>query len=433
MAKPSEHVSWEQEFDRWVEPLLAALGGKPRRKWAPVYMKGLLGEGARKSVEPMAARVAPGEVQQLHHFVSASPWEPGAVWGELARKAQALPGGPTASLIVDDTALVKQGRHSVGVGHQYCGQLGKKANCQSVVTLTLARGEVPLCVGMRLYLPQAWAEDKGRRERAKVPEGIEFKTKWEIALSEIDGLMESGLGFGEVLADAGYGECAAFRRGLAERGLVFGVGIPSTLIVYPAQAKVRMPKAKAMGRPRRHGEPSHAGRSAEAMIQALGKKAWRKLAWREGSKGPLRAEFARVRVRVGDGERAARGRGLPGMEAWLLCERRSSGELRYHLSNLPESASLKAVASQVKRRWACEQAHQQMKEELGLDHFEGRSWGGLHRHLAMVAASMAFLQHLRLKEAGGPGREPKRREPAGPQRPKKGRRRGKKIVARAAS
>ena len=200
MTSPT--TDWRAAFMSWLAPFLARLGRVEQRHWAPVYLQGLLGPGERKSVEPMAARVAPGDVQPLHHFISTSPWRCEPLEEELVRAADRLVGGPDAVLVIDDTALVKQGRHSVGVARQYCGQLGKKANCQALVSLTLARREVPVGVGLRLYLPQAWAEDAERRIRAGVPEAIPGRPKWQIALDEIGHIRAAGARFGAVLADA---------------------------------------------------------------------------------------------------------------------------------------------------------------------------------------------------------------------------------------
>src|SRR3712207_548456 len=185
---------WAGELERWLAPFLVALSRPEQRRWAPVYLKGLLLPGERKSVEPMAARVAPGGVQQLHHFVAASPWAAAPLEAELVRAADRLVGGAGAVLAVDDTALVKQGAHSVGVQRQYCGELGKKANCQALVSLTLARGEVPVCVGLRLFLPEKWAEDPERRRRAGVPDAEAGRPKWRIALDEVDRVLAPNRG-----------------------------------------------------------------------------------------------------------------------------------------------------------------------------------------------------------------------------------------------
>src|SRR5215204_5660669 len=240
----STEAHWRAEFEAWLAPFLARLSRAEQRRWAPIYLQGLLGPGERKSVEPMAARVAPGDVQQLHHFVSASPWAAAPLEDELVKAADRLVGGPDAVLVVDDTALVKQGRRSVGVKRQYCGQLGKRANCQSLVSLTLARAEVPVCVGLRLFLPEDWCADAGRRAAVRVPEAVRYRPKWQIALDEIDRVLASGARFGCVLADAEYGKAALFRAGLGERQLAFAVGILPTQKVYPADVKLAVPERK---------------------------------------------------------------------------------------------------------------------------------------------------------------------------------------------
>jgi SRSO17 transposase len=393
---------WEKELERWLEPFLARLQRKEQRRWAPVYLKGLVLPGERKSVEPMAARVAPGDLQQLHHFVSASPWATAPLEEEPVEAADRLVGGPEAVLVVDDTALVKQGRHSVGVKRRYGGQLGKKANCQSLVSLTLARAEVPVGVGLRLFLPEDWCADAARRAAAGVPETVAYRPKWKIALDEIDRVLASGARFGFVLADAEYGKAAEFRHGLAGRGLAYAVGILPTQKVYPAGVTLAFPERKPAGRPRKHPVPSAASVGAAELVES-GPEAFRTVSWRTGTKGPLKAEFAAARVRVADGPADASGRHLPGGEAWLVGEHRASGERKYYLSNLPPDATLETLAALTKARWVCEQLHQQLKDELGLDHSEGRSWRGLHHHALLCLLAFAFLQHLRL--GGKKGRD----------------------------
>jgi SRSO17 transposase len=386
---------WEDEFERWLEPFLARLRRQAQRHWAPFYLKGLILPGERKSVEPMAARVAPADTQQLHHFVSTSPWPTAPLEDELVKAADRLVGGPDAVLVVDDTALIKQGRHSVGVKRQYCGQLGKRANCQALVSLTLARAEVPVCTGLRLFLPEDWCADAGRRAATGVPEAVGYRPKWKIALDEIDRVLASGARFGCVLADAEYGKAAEFRAGLGARRLAFAVGILPTQKVYPADVTLSYPARQGTGRPRKHPAPSTASVSAAELIEAR-PEAFRTLSWRTGTKGPLRAEFAALRVRLADGLVAARGQHLPGEEAWLIGEQRTTGERKYYLANHPADTPLETLAALIKARWTCEQMHQQMKDELGLDHFEGRSWRGLHHHALLCQLAFAFLQHLRL-------------------------------------
>jgi SRSO17 transposase len=342
---------WEQELERWLEPFLARLRRQAQRRWAPVYLKGLLLPGERKSVEPMAARVAPADTQQLHHFVAASPWATAPLEEELVRAADRSVGGPGAVLVVDDTCLVKQGRHSVGVKRQYCGQLGKRANCQTLVSPTLAQAEVPVCVGLRLFLPEDWCGDAERRAAAGVPEAVAYRPKWRIALDEIDRVLASGARFGCVLADAEYGKAAEFRHGLGERSLPWAVGILPTQKVYPADVTLAAPERKPTGRPRKHPVPSAASVDAVEAIEALSRAAFRTISWRRGTKGRLAAAFAALRVRVADGPLMARAQHLPGDAVWLVCEHRSTGERRYHLANLPADTPLEVLAALIKARW----------------------------------------------------------------------------------
>ena len=235
---------WEEELRVWLAPFLAKLGHKARRRMLPVYLSGLIGPGDRKSVQPMAARLAPGDYDQLHHFIAATAWNPAPLEAELLVKADALVGGGDAVLVIDDTALPKKGKHSVGVAPQYASALGKTANCQTLVSLTLARGEVPVMVALRLFLPESWTNDPHRLERAGVPADHRGpRTKPEIALAEVDRLIAAGVRFGCVLADAGYGLSAPFRQGVTARGLAWAVGIPRHQKVYPAAVKLIFPVA----------------------------------------------------------------------------------------------------------------------------------------------------------------------------------------------
>ena len=373
-----------------------ALGDKRRRQWAPLYILGLLLPGDRKSMQPISSRVAPNDVEQIQHFVSTSCWDPGPLEDVLCQKVDAMLGGDDAYLIVDDTALPKKGTKSVGVSHQYCGALGKQANCQSLVSLTLARDDVPAPVGLRLYLPKSWTDDAARCESAKVPATIRFRPKWRIALDEIDRVRASGVRFGCVLADAGYGVCAEFRQGLSARGYAWAVGIVSTQNIYSSGVEVSKPSRSGTGRPRVHPRVSETAHAAKHFIDKHA--TFRQVAWRMGTKGMLTGDFAIVRVRPADGDEDCDGVHAPGDPAWLVCERLGNGDRKYYLVNLPASASRKAIAAAIKARWSCEQMHQQAKEELGLDHFEGRSWFGLHHHALLTMIAFVFLLHVRLIE-----------------------------------
>ena len=403
---------WRNELERWLAPFVAVLGHKARGRMCPAYLAGLIGPGDRKSVQPMAARDTGVGYDQLHHFIASGVWDTAPLEAALLAEADRQVGGDNAWLIVDDTALPKKGRHSVGVAPQYASVLGKNANCQTLVSLTLASGEMPVMVGLRLFLPESWTSDSARLDRAGVPDDHRaYRSKPEIALAEIDRVRAAGVRFGCVLADAGYGMSAPFRLALTERGLTWAVGIPFKQKVYPADVAMIFPIA-GRGRPRRRHIPDVELIAAQAMLEIT---RWRTISWRRGTKGRLSARFAAMRVRVADGPtqriRDMGAQHLPGEEVWIVGEHRSTGERKYYLSNLPADTPLKRLAAAVKARWVCEQAHQQLKEELGLDHFEGRSWTGLHRHALMTMIAYAFLQSRRLKLAG---RKKKSRRTAAP-------------------
>ena len=331
---------WVQELEAWSEPFLEALDHPARRHWAPYYLRGLLLPGERKSVQPMSVRLGLPAHDQLHNFVASPAWDGAPLEAVLAAKADALVGGPDAVLVVDDTALPKKGSASVGVARQYAGALGKNANCQTLVSLTLARDEVPVPVALRLFLPREWAADPARLDRAGVPEAHRApRAKGEVALAEIDRLVALGLRFGCVLADAGYGNSALFRQALSARGLHWAVGIPKVQQAYGAEVDLLWPRART-GRPRSKPVPSERPVAAETL---LADAVWRPVAWRRGTKAPLSAEFAALRVRIADGEAVRGGVHLPGEEAWLVGERRASGEVKHHLSNLPADTSVERL------------------------------------------------------------------------------------------
>ena len=282
---------------------------------------------------------------------------------ELLVQADRLVGGSDAVLVIDDTAMPKKGTHSVGVAAQYASALGKTANCQTLVSLTLARGEVPVMVALRLFLPDSWINDRGWLERAGVPAEYRIaRTKPEIALAEIDRMISVGVRFRCVLADAGYGLSAPFRQGLTARKLAWAVGIPRHLKVYPVDVQLIWPVTKVRGRPRKRHVPDILSIAAEDML--AGAK-WKTVSWRSGTKGRLKARFAAVRVRTADGSPQRiwdKGQQhLPGDEAWLIGEHRTSGEKKYYLANLPAGMDLRGLAATIKARWICEQAHQQLK------------------------------------------------------------------------
>jgi SRSO17 transposase len=350
----------------------------------------------------MAARDGDFGYDQLHHFVADGVWESAPLEAVLLKEADRLVGDEAGYLVIDDTALPKKGIHSVGVAAQYASSLGKTSNCQSLVSVTLASREVPVMVGLRLFLPESWTTDVDRMDRARVPQERRVAlTKPEIAIAEINRVIASGARFGCVLADAGYGSSGPFRQALSKRGLLWAVGISRRQNVYRADVGLIFPNA-ATGRRRKYHVPDDVAVSAELM---LAEAKWQTISWRRGTKGKLTCLFAARRVRVAEGHRHrmvdGRVQAMPGeQDVWLIGERRKTGEQKYYLSNLPADTKLRALAAAIKARWICEQAHQQLKEELGLDHFEGRSWTGLHRHCLMAMIAFAFLQSRRLKAAG---------------------------------
>src|SRR6187551_1321235 len=289
---------WKEELGRWLQPFLDRLGHKARRQMCPLYVSGLIGPGDRKSIQPMAERLALGACDQLHHFIAAGVWDAKPLETELLVQADKLVGGGDAVLVIDDTAIPKKGKHSVGVAPQYASALGKTANCQTLVSLTLARGEVPIMLALRLFLPERWTSDRARLKRAGVPAEYRMaRTKPEMALAELDRVIAAGVRFGCVLADAGYGMSAPFRRGLTARKLTWAVGIPRHLKVYPADVQMVWPIA-GRGRPRQRPIPDILSLAAENM---LADAQWQSISWRTGTKGKLKARFAAVRVRVADG------------------------------------------------------------------------------------------------------------------------------------
>jgi SRSO17 transposase len=288
-------ASWQEELGRFLKPFLARLAHKARRQMCPLYVSGLIGPGDRKSIQPMAERLAAGDYDQLHHFIAAGVWDAKPVEAELLVQADKLVGGSDALLVIDDTAIPKKGTHSVGVAAQYASALGKTANCQTLVSLTLARGEVPVTLALRLFLPESWTGDRARLDRADVPaEYRTARTKPELALLEIDRAIAAGVRFGCVLADAGYGLSAPFRQGLTARKLAWAVGIPRHLKAYPADVQMIWPVA-GRGRPRKRHIPDILSVPAEDMLT---KAKWQTISWRTGTKGKLKARFAAVRVRV---------------------------------------------------------------------------------------------------------------------------------------
>ena len=392
--------SLESRFELYCDQLTDALQHADRAEPARWYLKGLLLEGGRKSIEPMAARVQPDNVraahQSMHHFVSQAAWSDEAMLSTTARSVvpALVAQGDPVHWIIDDTGFPKKGSHSVGVAHQYCGQSGKQDNCRVAVSLSLAtaRGSIP--VDFRLYLPREWSDDLERRRKAGVPEDVTFATKPSLALKQIEAALLAGYPAGTVLADAAYGCETAWRERIEALGLTYAVGIRGHTQVWWDRYQPRpAPKTGVKGRPRRRTirDETHQPIAVEQLAQEIPAKNWRTVSWRQGAAGALRSRFARVRVQVAhhDQPRAAQ---------WLIIEWPNEAEVPVHywLSNLPETTGLRAMVGTVMSRWQIERDYQELKQELGLGHFEGRNWRGFHHHASLCIAAYGFLMRERL-------------------------------------
>jgi len=392
-----------KEFERFIAHLSEGLGHADRHAGLKGYCTGLMLPLARKSVEPMAASLEPQRVsarhQALHHFVAKSEWSDAALL-ERVRDwvAPSLGLQDGCYWIVDDTGFPKKGRHSVGVARQYCGQLGKQDNCQVAVSLSLASTQGSVPVAYQLYLPQDWADDPVRRQAAGVPEEVAFTTKPAIALEQMRRAITQGVRPGVVLADAGYGDETAFRDSLTALGLLYAVGIrPATTVWAPGTAPLP-PKAwvgRGVKPTKLRREPGNEPVSVKALAMGLPPQAWQTVTWREGTNAELSGRFAALRVRPA--HRDYLQTTLRAQE-WLLIEW-PEGEkepVKYFLSTAPEYASLAQLVFVAKMRWRIERDYQDLKQDFGLGHFEGRSWRGFHHHASLSIAAYGFLMAQRL-------------------------------------
>jgi SRSO17 transposase len=382
----------EGRFAAYVEGLSGVIGRADRARPLRDYCTGLVLPGERKSVEPMAARTAPARTaaqhQSLLHFVGNASWSDEEVLAKV--REMVLPAmeksGPIEAWIIDDTSFPKQGKHSVGVHHQYCGQLGKQANCQVTVSLSIANHAASLPVAYRLYLPEAWTKDRARRKKAGVPKQIKFKTKPQIALEQIRWACEAGLPRGVALMDVAYGRDSGLRTGMTELGVLYVAGIlPNTLVWPPGTGPRR--EGKPLNNTGRRDEPDLI--SAKQVALGLPKRAWHTVKWREGSADWLSSRFARVRVRVGHNKL------IPEKLSpeWLLIEwpEGEAEPTKYWLSTLPEDVSFQRLVDFAKLRWRIERDYQDLKQEVGLGHYEGRGWRGFHHHATLCIAAYGFL------------------------------------------
>ena len=381
----------ESRFAAYVEGLASVIGHAARQEPLRDYCVGLVMPGERKSVEPMAAVTVPSRVaaqhQSLLHFVGQSEWSDEKVLSKV--RELVLPAmerdGPIEVWIIDDTGFPKQGKQSVGVASQYCGQLGKKGNCQVAVSLSIANHHASLPVAYRLYLPQEWAKDRARRRKAGVPGRIRFKTKQEIALEQIRWAREAGLPRGVALMDADYGRNAKLRRGVTAQGLTYVAGIQSTPLVWKPGTGPK--PGRATPKWGRRGNPDLL--SVKEIALDLPEEAWQTIQWREGTADLLSSRFARLRVRVADanvsvGELT---------DEWLLIEWPEGEDepTKYWFSTLPEDIAFRDLVDIAKLRWRIERDYQELKQEVGLGHYEGRGWRGFHHHATLCIAAYGFL------------------------------------------
>jgi SRSO17 transposase len=389
----------QRRFAAYIEGLAKAAGHADRDVPLKNYCTGLLLPGERKSVEPMAARLAPDNVrrmhQSLHHLVADAPWSDEAVLDAVLDSVlpAMLARGPVVAWVVDDTGFPKKGQHSVGVTRQYCGQVGKQENCRVAVSLSMTTETSSMPVAHRLYLPETWANDSQRRRKTGVPGEIVFQTKAEIALAQIRRARERSIPEGIVLADAGYGTDTGFRAQLTKMELRYVMGIMSTVTVWKPGQEPKPPAAyKGTGRPPRllRRDKRHRPVAAKELAHSLPADAWKDVVWRQGVNKKLRSRFAALRVRPAHRDYW---RAEPHAEEWLLIEwpQGEAEPTKYWLSSLPADVALSELVRMAKHRWIIERDYQELKQELGLGHFEGRGWRGFHHHATLCLAAYGFL------------------------------------------
>ena len=393
----------DNDFQSYLEYLCENLGHAKRHKALAEYCSALMIPLERKSIEPLAATVDPHNVrarhQSLHHFVAKADWSDQLILDKAWRWVDQKMGADAARYwMIDDTGIPKKGSHSVGVSHQYCGQVGKQANCQVAVSLSLATADASIPVDWQLYLPKGWCDDPARCESVGVPEHVEFTTKPQIAIAQLRKALERGVTPGVVLADAGYGVDNAFREAVDELDLEYVVGVKGNTMLWPPGVKPLPPK-RYSGYGRRPINQriveGHEPYSAEDIAFELPINQWRKVTWREGTNEPLSSKFATVRVRVANNDHLRRSLRK---EQWLLIEWPDNEEqpTRYWLSTLSETTTRKKLVYTAKMRWRIERDYQELKQELGLNHFEGRGWRGFHHHASLWIAAYGYLVGQRL-------------------------------------
>jgi len=359
-----------RRFGQFADQFAGGFTRRPQREAASQYIEALFNDSERKSMQAMHGRLSdPVSYQALQHFITDSPWEAAPLWARLLAQVPVR----TGILALDDTSFPKQGKHSVGVKRQYCGALGKVANCQVAVSTVLFGANLAWPLTFEMYLPKEWLADAPRRTKARIPDTVRFREKWRIALAHVRHVLKAGFQLTAVVADADYGSTAAFRRGLERLGLRYGVAIRWFLVMGTS------------GAPRT--------RTAAEIAAAIPERDWQRVVWAQGTKGPLAARFAAIRVRP------AKSRG----ERWLLCERSLiDDERKYYMLNLDATATLRDLVTLARSRWPIEQQYRELKDELGIDHFEGRSYRGWTHHTVLTAIAFTFLQLERMRSDDGP-------------------------------
>lgn len=382
----------QKDLAGFVDHFKIELGRSERRHWCGMYLSGLMVDGERKSIQPMAARLGCGDEQSMSQFVNQSPWAFEPVQERLRTLLLERLKPESGFLILDDTTFPKKGNHSVGVSHQYCGALGKQANCQSLVSWHFASPDAHFPLRAELYLPASWTSDSRRMKKAGVPERrVHFQEKWRLALELLDSF-RADLPHQAVLCDAGYGQSKEFLHALDERKEPFIASVPSTMSFWPADIKTHAPTSK-VGRPRRfqtvrdpRKKPLQAQKWAKRL--ATTPALWKTIVLPHQRRKKIKV--AAIRVRETDNGYLRR----PGIERWLLIERFGDG-FKYYVSNLPAEMAIRELAVAAHSRWKIEQGYQQLKEELGLDHFEGRTWQGFHHHVTLCFMAYGFLLLLK--------------------------------------
>jgi SRSO17 transposase len=384
----SNVIEQHDDLSRFLEPLLPLFGRSERRHWCDFYVHSLLLDGRRKTAAGMARQYG-GDEQSIQQFLTGSPWDWRAVRQGLAQQMVYEISGKRLGWLVDETCFPKQGTHSVGVERQYCGTLGNTANSQSAISLNLVSDGVAFPLDFELYLPASWIDDKDRRAEVGIPQDAVFKRHWEIALDLIDTALSRSIPTGPVMADCAYGEVSEFRTALVERGLSYALGVRKTLSVWLEEVDLTRPvHRKQLPKPKQVVE----------VAKSLPASHWNTVSWREGSKGTMSGRFARVRVQPARGGMTW---GKPEGMQWLVIEwpEDEPEPTKYYLLNLAKSARFEELVYWAKGRWPVEQNYKELKDELGLDHFEGRSYQGWHHHVTLTMMAFDFLIQQKLRQA----------------------------------